>query len=292
MSRILVIGAKGMLGRDLVKILQSPKYDHEVIGWDIEDIDICEEENTIKKIQGLSPEIIINTAAFTDVDACETIREKVFAINAEGAKHVALGALKCGAKIIYISTDYIFDGKKREPYLETDTPNPINVYGWSKLKGERYVQDLVENSLIIRTQWLFGRYGKNFVSSILKQARQKKMLSIVNDQIGSPTYTIDLSEAISIMIEHNLKGIFHVTNQDVCSWYTFGKAIIGLARIPGIEIKPISSKESGRLAQRPSYSVLSNQKLKKETGMVLRTWSEALKDYLDLIEKEEKGVLL
>jgi dTDP-4-dehydrorhamnose reductase len=138
----------------------------------------------------------------------------------------------------------------------------------------------VENSLIIRTQWLYGRYGNNFVTSILRQVREKRVLSIVNDQIGSPTYTKDLSKAISVLIQRDVKGIFHVANSDLCTWYTFGQAILKLTGIVGVKIIPISSKELGRPAPRPSYSALSTQKLKRETGMMLRPWSEALKDYL------------
>jgi dTDP-4-dehydrorhamnose reductase len=280
MSRILVIGAKGMLGRDLVEVLRSSSRNDEVIGWDFEDIDIREEQSTIAKIERNYPEIVINVAAFTDVDGCESNEEKVFATNAEGMRHVALGALRCRAKVVYLSTDYVFDGKKRGPYLENDPPNPLNVYGRSKLKGEQYVQELVENSLIIRTQWLYGRYGNNFVTSILRQASEKRVLSIVNDQIGSPTYTADLSKAISVLIQCDVKGIFHVANSDLCTWYTFGQAILKLAGIVGVKIIPISSKELGRPAIRPSYSVLSTQKLKREIGTMLRPWSEALKDYL------------
>ena len=280
MSRILVIGAKGMLGRDLVEVLRSSSRNDEVIGWDFEDIDIREEQSTIAKIERNYPEIVINVAAFTDVDGCESNEEKVFAINAEGMRHVALGALRCRAKVVYLSTDYVFDGKKREPYLESDPPNPLNVYGRSKWKGEQYVQELVENSLIIRTQWLYGRYGNNFVTSVLRQASEKRVLSIVNDQIGSPTYTADLSKAISVLIQCDVKGIFHVANSDLCTWYTFGQAILKLAGIVGVKIIPISSKELGRPAIRPSYSVLSTQKLKREIGTMLRPWSEALKDYL------------
>jgi dTDP-4-dehydrorhamnose reductase len=285
MSRILVIGAKGMLGRDLVEVLRSSSRNDEVIGWDFEDIDIREEQSTIAKIERNYPEIVINVAAFTDVDGCESNEEKVFAINAEGMRHVALGALRCRAKVVYLSTDYVFDGKKREPYLESDPPNPLNVYGRSKWKGEQYVQELVENSLIIRTQWLYGRYGNNFVTSVLRQASEKRVLSIVNDQIGSPTYTADLSKAISVLIQCDVKGIFHVANSDLCTWYTFGQAILKLAGIVGVKIIPISSKELGRPAIRPSYSVLSTQKLKREIGTMLRPWSEALKDYLQSRER-------
>jgi dTDP-4-dehydrorhamnose reductase len=285
MRRILVVGAKGMLGRDLVKVLYSTfrtnKHSNwEVLEWDIDEIDIREEKRTVTKIESFRPEIVINVAGYTDVDGCESNEEKAFAVNAEGMKHVALGALRCRAKVVYLSTDYIFDGKKREPYLEDDPPNPLSVYGRSKWKGEQYVRELVEDALIVRTQWLYGRNGNNFVTSILRQVREKKVLSIVNDQIGSPTYTVDLSEAISVLLQYDARGVFHVANSDLCTWYTFGQAILKLSGMERVKVIPISSKELGRPAVRPPYSVLHCQKLKQVTGMILRPWSEALRDFL------------
>ena len=285
MRRILVIGAKGMLGKDLVEILRSSSrvdqhLDCEILGWDIEEIDIQEEKNTVTKIESLRPNIVINIAAYTNVDGCESHDEKAFAINAEGMRHVALGALRCCAKVVYLSTDYIFDGKKREPYLEDDPPHPLSVYGRSKLRGEQYVQEMVEDALIVRTQWLYGKYGNNFVASVLRQAREKKVLSIVNDQVGSPTYTIDLSRAISVLIQCDARGVFHVANSDLCTWIAFGQEILKLSGMEGVRIVPISSEELGRPATRPLYSVLNTEKLKRETGMTLRPWSEALKAYL------------
>jgi dTDP-4-dehydrorhamnose reductase len=280
MMRILVIGAKGMLGRDLMGVLLSSFPNDEIFGWDIEEIDIQKEENTVFKIEKFRPHIVIHIAAYTDVDGCESNEEKAFAVNAEGAKHVALGALRCQSKMVYLSTDYVFDGRKQEPYLESDPPHPLNVYGHSKWKGEQYVQELLKDVLIIRTQWLYGRYGKNFVTSILRQASEKIILSIVNDQIGSPTYTADLAKAISTLIQFNARGIFHVVNSDLCTWFTFGQAILKLSGMGKVRVIPISSKELARPAVRPSYSVLNCQKLKKETGLMLRPWSEALKEYL------------
>jgi dTDP-4-dehydrorhamnose reductase len=277
---ILVIGAKGMLGKDLVGVLLSSLPNDEVIGWDIEEIDIQKEEDTVFKIEKLRPNIMVHIAAHTDVDGCELNEEKAFAVNAEGTKHVALAASRCQAKMVYLSTDYVFDGNKREPYLESDSPHPLNVYGRSKWKGEQYVQELVKDPLIVRTQWLFGRYGKNFVTSILRQAGEKRVLSIVNDQIGSPTYTVDLAKAISALIQFDASGIFHVANSDLCTWYTFGQAILKLSGMDKVRVIPISSKEFGRPAIRPSYSVLNCQKLKKKTGLTLQPWSEALKEYL------------
>ena len=280
---ILVIGVKGMVGRDLMSILPSALPNDKIFGWDIEEIDIQEEKNTVTKIESLRPNVVINIAAYTNVDGCESDDEKAFAINAEGMRHVALGALRCRAKVVYLSTDYIFDGKKREPYSEDDPPHPLSVYGRSKLKGEQYVQEMVEDALIVRTQWLYGKYGNNFVASVLRQAREKKVLSIVNDQVGSPTYTIDLSRAISVLIQCDARGVFHVANSDRCTWFAFGQEILKLSGMEGVRIVPISSEEVGRPAMRPLYSVLNTEKLKRETGMTLRPWSEALKEYLSTL---------
>jgi dTDP-4-dehydrorhamnose reductase len=280
MRKILVIGAKGMLGRDVVETLRTSFPEDEITGWDVGEIDIQEERSTVTRIRDLKPGWIINVAAYTDVDGCELNEQKAFAINAEGVKHVALGAVTCGAKVVTLSTDYIFDGKKGSPYLEKDSPNPLNVYGRSKWKGEQYVQELVKDVLIIRTQWLYGKYGKNFVASILRQAREKTALSVVNDQVGSPTYTVDLSRAISLLIERKARGIFHVANSDSCTWYRYARAILKLSGIEGVKVVPISSKELAYPAVRPAYSVLDTKKLKRETGLTLRPWGEALKDYL------------
>jgi len=280
MRRILVTGAKGMLGRDLIGILRSSFSKDEVIGWDIEEIDIRKEDDSVSKIEALRPEVVIHLAAYTDVDGCESDQERAFGVNAEGTRHVALAASKCRAKMIYLSTDYVFDGEKRKPYLESDPPHPLNVYGHSKLKGEQYVQEGGGDFIVIRTQWLYGPFGRNFVDSILRQAGERKTLSIVDDQTGSPTYTVDLAKAIRDLIQADARGIFHVANSEVCTWYAFGQAILNLSGIHRVKVLPMSSKELGRPAARPSYSVLNCQKLEKETGRTMRPWSDALKDYL------------
>jgi dTDP-4-dehydrorhamnose reductase len=285
MKRVLVIGARGMLGRDLLEVFRSsretdPSKGFEVVEWDLEEIDIREEGSTLSKIGNLRPDIVINLAAYTDVDGCEKNREEAFQVNAEGTRHVVMAAKACGARVVYLSTDYIFDGKKKDPYLETDPPHPLNVYGQTKLKGEEYVQKGIDDHLIIRTQWLYGRHGKNFIVSVLRQAREKRVLTIVDDQTGSPTYTVDLSKAMVTLLRHNSRGIFHVANRDACTWYRLGQAILEFAQIEGVPITPISSEALGRPAARPSYSVLNTQKLKQETGMTLRPWSDALRDYL------------
>jgi dTDP-4-dehydrorhamnose reductase len=284
---ILLVGAKGMLGRDLMEVLRSSLPRDEVVGWDIEEIDIRQEEEAVAKIEKLRPEIVVHIAAYTDVDGCELNREKAFSVNEEGTKHVALATSKYGAKMVYLSTDYVFDGEKRDPYLESDSPRPLNVYGHSKLKGEQYVQTMVKDFLIIRTQWLYGPFGKNFVSSILQQAREKSALSIVDDQTGSPTYTVDLAKAISGLIQFDARGIFHVANSGLCTWYTFGQTILELSGVNRVKVIPISSRELGRPAARPSYSVLGCRKLKEETGLTMRPWSAALKDYLKTLHPEQ-----
>jgi len=280
MRKILVIGAKGMLGRDLVKTLQSSFPKDEITGWDLEEIDIQQERSTVTRIRNLEPDVIVHLAAYTDVDGCELNEKKAFAVNAEGTKHVALGGLTCGAKLVILSTDYIFNGKKGSPYLEEDSPHPLNVYGRSKWKGEQYVRELVKDALIVRTQWLYGKHGKNFVASILRQAREKDVLSVVNDQVGSPTYTLDLSRAITLLIERRASGIFHVANRDSCTWYHYARTILELSGIEGVKVVPISSTKLALPAVRPAYSVLDTEKLKRETGLTLRPWVEALKDYL------------
>ncbi len=291
MRRILVTGAKGMLGKDLMNVLHSSFPRDGVTGWDIEEIDIRKKDDSVAKIEALRPEIVIHLAAYTDVDRCEVDQEGAFAVNAEGTRHVALAASACRAKMIYLSSDYVFDGDKREPYIESDPPHPLNVYGRSKLRGEQYVQEGVKDFLIVRTQWLYGPFGKNFVDSILRQAGEKKTLSIVDDQTGSPTYTADLAKAIGELIQVGARGIFHVANSEICTWYAFGQAILNLSGIHGVKVCSVSSKELGRPAARPSYSVLDCQKLKKETGRTMRPWSDALREYLSAYHRPSAGLM-
>ncbi len=282
MERVLVLGAKGMLGRDLMPLLRS-SLKGDVLGWDIEEIDIENETSTVSAIEHLKPGVIINAAAYTDVDGCESHREKAFAVNAEGVRHVARGAQRCGATVVYLSTDYVFDGGKGAPYVEEDAPGPLNVYGASKLKGEEYVQELTKDFLIVRTQWLYGRHGKNFVDTVLRLAREKKVLTIVDDQVGSPTYTVDLAKALLELVRQKRRGIFNVVNKGSCSWFEFAKEIVRRSGMEGVEVLPLSSKELNRPAARPAYSVLSTEKLVRETGVTLRPWREAVGAYLESV---------
>ncbi|MDY7031683.1 MAG: dTDP-4-dehydrorhamnose reductase [Thermodesulfobacteriota bacterium] len=274
---VLVLGADGMLSRDVIKTL---KLKYEVCGRDCGDFDITEENTTRQRILEIDPDIVINTAAFTDVDGCEVEVEKAFMVNAQGAKNVALACKEGKIKLVHISTDYVFDGTKFSPYLEDDPPHPLSVYGKSKLEGEQYVKEIGEDFCIIRTAWLYGRRGKNFVHTILRLAKTEKELTIVDDQIGPPTCTYDLACAIDTLLVHNPEGVYHITNGGACSWYEFAVEILKLAHMNTVKVKPVGSDVYVRPAKRPAYSVLDCSKFEKETGLFLRPWKDALKEFL------------
>jgi dTDP-4-dehydrorhamnose reductase len=276
MKKVLVLGAQGMLGHDLLRVFAKG---HKVIGLDKENVDITLQGATRKAIKEISPAVVINAAGYTDVDGCEKKMHKAFVINAEGAKNVAKGCRDIGAKLVYISTDYVFDGEKKSPYREDDLPDPLNIYGESKLMGERYVEEFLDDFLIVRTQWLFGRHGRNFIETILALFSERDSIEVVHDQQGSPTYTVDLSKAIAALVRKDLNGTFHVSNNGSCSWYDFALEIVRLADVSGIEIIPISSADLNRPAKRPLYSVFNRQRLEHEAGIEMRTWQEALQDY-------------
>ncbi|HJX32050.1 MAG TPA: dTDP-4-dehydrorhamnose reductase [Thermodesulfobacteriota bacterium] len=272
MKKVLIIGADGMLGGELFRTLTEKD---ECIGSTIQELDISDYDRTIETIKKLEPQVVINVAAFTMVDLCEQEKEKAFAANVEGAKNVAIGCRETGAKCIYLSTDYVFDGKKNTPYGEDDPPNPISVYGLSKFQGEKYIEEILDDYLIIRSSWLFAKEGTNFINMIIKLSREKNELTMVNDQKGSPTYTKDLSQAISLLVEKDLKGIFHITNSGCCTWFEFAQKILDLIG-SSMELIPISSSHCGRAAQRPCNSVLNCEKFIEKTGMIMPHWEDAL----------------
>jgi len=227
----------------------------------------------------LRPDVVINCAAYTRVDDCETEQEKAFAVNATGVKNIALACRDRGILLVHISTDYVFDGTKQEPYREADETHPRSVYGQSKLAGENFVRTVLTRYVIIRSLWLYGRGGNNFVATIQKLAQEKKELRVVNDQTGTPTYTRDLAHAIKALIEGNPQGIYHIANQGTCTWYEFARRIVELTSSPA-NVIPISSDEINRPAKRPAYSVLDCSRFIQETGMELRHWDAALQEYL------------
>jgi dTDP-4-dehydrorhamnose reductase len=225
---------------------------------------------------------VINAAAFTDVDACETREVTAFAVNAEGVKNVALACREKNIRIFHFSTDYVFDGTGSRPYKEDDLCNPINAYGRSKLQGELYLKELSKNFTLVRTSWLYGRHGKNFVKAILQRAKNAQKLEVVTDQVGSPTFTPDLAGAVRVLMEGGHTGTFNVTNRGSCSWYEFARRILDLSGFEHLEIKPITSDMLERRALRPKNSLLSGEKFAAATGKVLRFWQIALRDYLEL----------
>jgi dTDP-4-dehydrorhamnose reductase len=275
--KILLLGHKGMLGNDLLLKLNMG---HEVVGLDKEEIDIVSASECKKAIKEIKPDIVINTAAYTNVDGCETAKDECFAVNAEAVINIADACRDKNIRIVHFSTDYVFDGTAKQPYKEDHQCNPINTYGASKMAGERYLRSLSENYVLIRTAWLYGVNGKNFVQTILEKVKTTKKLTVVDDQTGSPTYTKDLAAAVDLLITQNAKGIFHITNRGNCSWYQFAVKILQEAGIHDIDVTPIRSDQLQRPATRPAYSVLSMQKFIQTTGKTMQPWQLALQDYL------------
>jgi len=276
--KILVLGHRGMLGSDLMLRLAAS---HEVTGKDVDEIDIASEDDCRRLIAQSSPEVVINAAAYTDVDGCERDRERCMAVNALGVKNIALASRERALTVVHFSTDYIFDGRKGAPYVETDQPAPLNVYGASKLEGERFLQAFAEKHLLIRTAWLYGRHGKNFVQTILEKASVLKSLDVVDDQIGSPTCSWDLAAAVGLLIEGGHTGVFHVTNRGRCSWYEFAVRILQYAGKEDVTVRPIRTDNLARPAVRPAWSVLSCRKFSEATGRAMKFWHLALRDYLE-----------
>ena len=281
--KIIITGANGMLGTDLSALLRSH---YDVLGIDIHNCNILHYEQLQEVILAYQPDVIIHTAAYTDVDGAETNQEIVRQLNVTGTQHVAKLARICRAKMVYISTDYVFDGKKDSPYTEDDQVNPLGVYGATKFMGEQEVHHLLthnsqQNYLIVRTAWLYGRHGKNFVSAILQHAEQQQLLRVVNDQTGSPTYTRDLARGILALLKHETFGIVHVTNSGQCTWFDFAKAILAYQGLSDLVIEAITTEELQRPAPRPKFSVLDTSKFTMLTGQELRHWQEGLHAYLE-----------
>ncbi len=275
--QIAIIGANGQLGSALVDTFEN------AIPLTHEDMDITKFDS-LKILKKINPDVIINTAAYVRVDDAEIYPEKAFAVNSIGALNVAKIASEIDAVNIYISTDYVFDGKKGNPYTEVDLPNPINVYGLSKYAGEIFTQNYSKKYYIIRVASLYGRGGArgkggNFVEWIINKAKRKEPLKIVNDQIMSPTYTVDVAKTLKKLIELEPEyGVYHMTNSGYCSWFEFAREILETINC-NIPLEPITSSDLNRLAQRPPFSALQNAKLKK-LGLQLPHWKVALKRFL------------
>ncbi len=277
--KVLVTGSHGMLGTDIINLLRGK--DLKVIDVPHEEFDVTHEDEVLRFILKCMPDVIINCAAFTDVDRCETESKMAYRVNAIGPKNIATAAKKCDTKVVQISTDFVFDGNSNIPYSEKDLPNPLSEYGKSKLEGERNVQNNGDMYLIVRASWLFGRSGTNYVGKMIELAKKNSDLYIVNDEIGSPTYTVDLAEVLWTLIKQKYEGIFHVANEGNCSRYEWSRKIFEIMGYNIKNIHPIDSSQYKRPAKVPLNSVLNCQKLTKVTGFRMRHWEEALSAYLN-----------
>ncbi len=280
--KVLITGCQGQLGvelgRQLKNLNQESKKKIALIETDLDTLDITDSFQVQNLVAQEQPEVIINTAAYTNVDGCETNELKAFRVNAIGARNLSVAAYKIGAKILQVSTDYVFDGTGNYPKREYDPINPQSIYGKSKALGEKLVIETNPRHFILRTAWLYGE-GNNFVRTMLKLAQEKDEINVVNDQIGSPTSTVDLARCIINLINTEHYGIYHATCEGECSWYDFAKRIFALKSIR-VKINPITTKELNRPAKRPAYSVLENYMLKLIGLNKFRQWEDALEEYL------------
>ena len=280
--RVLVIGAKGQLGLEVCKVLEEV---HKVIPATREDADITNLEQVLLLVEKISPEAIVNAAAYTDVDDCEKNKGKAFLVNALGARNVAIAAREAGAKLVHISTDYVFDGAKDGPYVEYDPPCPLNIYGWSKLLGEHMVKEQNPRSFILRVAWLYSAHRKNFVKTMLRLARERSEIQVVTDQRGNPTFAGDVARQIQVLLDTRSYGLYHCVSQGSCSRFEFAREIF---RIAGLNVKliPVKSSEFTTVARRPPHSVLENFMLKIQNLDIMPHWLESLERELPKIMEE------
>lgn len=277
--KILVTGSRGMLGADVLKSAGG-LAGIEMRGVDLAEFDLLDAKAAAAYIRSYGPDAIIHCAAFTNVDAAETRQEEAFKINAMAVRDLAVICAEGSIKLALISTDYVFDGEKRSPYAEYDQPSPINIYGMSKYYAERYVAQVCPRGFIVRTSWLFGANGNNFVKAILKKARSEGELFVVDDQFGSPTYTGDLAKFLIELVQTDKYGIYHATNEGYCSWNEFARVILKLSAMEGVKVNAVSSEAFKRPAVRPKNSRLLKTALHYSGFKGLRPWQEALADYL------------
>lgn len=275
--KILVTGANGQLGQELVRFPAPPEL--EIVGLGREELDVTDPGQCRNAMLTYKPDVVIHCAAYTKVDQAESEPEEAYRVNGEGTRNAVVAAEQIGAKFVYISTDYVFDGRAITPYREDDRPNPLSVYGRTKLAGEEFVSSLSSRHFIVRTSWVFGKYGSNFVKTMLKLAEERDSVKVVNDQIGSPTYTLDLAGFLFDLVKTGHYGVYHASNTGACSWYEFAKAIFAEKGLD-VRVEPCSTAEFPRPAMRPAYSVLDHGAIRANGFEPLRPWREALRHYL------------
>lgn len=275
---ILIVGSHGMLGSDLMAEF-APQS--EVLGLDLPEIDITRIEQCFSWVKKCRPEVILNAAALTQVDYCEANQKEAFLVNSEGAGNLARAASSIGATLVHYSTDYVFDGLKKDAYVEEDDPNPRSIYGKSKLAGEDLVRSGCPNHLIIRTSWMFGANGPNFIRTITDLARRGEPLHVVNDQRGSPSYSKDVASHTRKMIERGCKDTYHLTNSGSCTWYELSRKALDSVGIKNVSLIPVSTSEFPRPAPRPANSILANARLVKDGIPLMRPWQAAVEEYVE-----------
>lgn len=288
----LVTGCRGQLGRDLMDLLAT---EHTVQGVDVEECDITDTSAVRKTISEINPTVVLHTAAYTDVDGCEAHREQAMLVNSEGTGNVAVACRNLGARLVYYSTDYVFDGTNDRPYNESDRADPITVYGQSKLQGERAVEAVLDEYIILRIAWVYGRHGKNFVKTMIglgqKQIADKKAgtettpLRIVDDQVGNPCWTMDIARQTRVVLAGDANGLYHATSEGETTWYGLARAIFATLGMD-VEIQPCTSAEFVRPAPRPNRSTLDNSRLMAAGLSVMRPWRTALESFLHEEGKE------
>ena len=292
--KILITGSKGQLGNELQSIIKNGYSEigqvseniknSELFPLDIAELDITKLEDVKRVLKEIKPDVVINCAAATNVDGCESNQDLAFKINALGPRNLAMVCEEIGAKLVQVSTDYVFSGKGDKPLTEYDVPAPYSVYGKTKLKGEEYVREFSSKYFIVRTAWLYGYVGKNFVYTMMRLGAEKEELTVVNDQRGNPTHANDLAHHILKLIETEEYGIYHCTGKGECSWYDFATEIMKLSGRK-CKVIPVTSEQYKTAAKRPEYSSLDNMMLRCTIGDEMRDWKEALKSFMSNVEK-------
>jgi dTDP-4-dehydrorhamnose reductase len=287
--KILVTGAKGQLGKQIINIISNGRSElgniqnnikeENIIGVDVDELDITKLGDVRLYFKEISPEVVINCAAYTNVDACESNEDLAFKVNAIGPRNLAIICEEFGCKLIHISTDYVFSGEDTAPLKEYELTNPQSVYGKTKLMGEEFVRNFCSRYFIVRTAWLYGYFGNNFVYTIMKIAKDKGELKVVDDQRGNPTNAEDLAHHILKLVSTEEYGVYHCTGKGECSWYDFALKIVELAKIQ-CKVTPCTSDEFKRAAKRPSYSSLDNMMLRCTVGDEMREWEKALENFM------------
>lgn len=283
--KVLVTGYTGQLGFDVVR--EGFERGFEMMGIGSNELNITDEQSVSQFVKEMKPDAIIHCAAYTAVDKAEDDKENCWNVNVNGSKYLAIAAKEINAKFMYISTDYVFDGLGEDPFVETEVPNPVGYYGLTKHEGEKVIQSLLSEWFIVRISWVFGQNGNNFVKTMLRLAETRNKLSVVGDQVGSPTNTFDLSRLLLEMIQTNRYGIYHATNEGFCSWSEFAKEIFRLSE-KNVVVHSITTEEYPARAVRPKNSRLSKRKLVESGFEPLPKWQDSLAHYIDALKREVK----